>query len=110
MSRLSKVPGVSVVMACARMKTSVRKSLPRAKSSLIRMAAAAPQVGGQAIKRVSTPGHSADAFSTSSGVSSLRSRASGLRAACRLALARMAAKASSGVPCFFMCARPAPPK
>ncbi|MCY1448352.1 hypothetical protein D9M71_650130 [compost metagenome] len=45
---------------------------------------------------------------TSSVVTTLRNTASGLRAAWRLALARMAAKVSSLVPYFFMCAIPAP--
>ena len=74
------------------------------------MAAAAPQVGGQAISRVSTPGQIAGEAITSSVVTTLRNSASGLLAACRLALARILAKVSSGVPYCCMCARPAPPK
>ena len=81
----------------------------RAKSSDTRMAAAPPQVGGQAIRRVITPGQMGASFSTSSAVTSLRKMASGLRAAWRLALARIFAKEDSVVPCFFMWLRPAPP-
>ena len=73
-------------------------------------AAAAPHVGGQAMRRVITPGISSGAASTSSAVTSWRSTASGLRAACRLALARIFANVASGVPYRRMCARPAPPK
>ncbi|MNQ89578.1 hypothetical protein D3C85_1048900 [compost metagenome] len=55
-----------------------------------------------------TPSHSIGAFITSSVDTTLRNTASGLLAAWRLALARMAAKVSSLVPYFCMCARPAP--
>ena len=110
MSWLSNASGLSVVMACAAMKTSVRKPWRLANASDTSSAAAAPQVGGQAIRRVSTPGQSMGAFITSSTDSSLRSRASGLRDAWRLALARTLAKDSSGVPYFCMWLWPAPPK
>ncbi|MNG03269.1 hypothetical protein D3C84_863410 [compost metagenome] len=73
------------------------------------IAAAAPQVGGQAIRRVMTPGHSTGSFITSSVVRTFLNNASGLFAAWRLALARMAAKVSMRVPYFCMCSRPAPP-
>ncbi|MNZ39773.1 hypothetical protein D3C78_572720 [compost metagenome] len=68
------------------------------------MLAAAPQVGGQAIRRVSTPSHNIGAARTSSVLTTLRNTASGLLAAWRLALARILAKVSSRVPYFCMCA------
>jgi len=55
-------------------------------------------VGGQAIKRVITPGSSTVSFMTSSVVTILRNSASGLLAAWRLALARTAAKVSMEQP------------
>ena len=66
------------------------------------MAAAAPQVGGQAIRRVITPGQTTWSFITSSADNSLRKIASGLFLACRLAFARIFAKTSNGTPYFFM--------
>jgi hypothetical protein len=63
-----------------------------------RIAAAPPQVGGHAISRVSTPGQSAGAAMTASSDTSLRSSASGLFIAWRLAFARTFAKVSSFVP------------
>ena len=67
-------------------------------------AAAAPQVGGQAIRRVITPGQITWASITSSVVTSLRNSASGLFSAWRLALARILAKASAACR-IFSCAR-----
>ena len=110
MSLAAKVEGVSVVIACARIATSALTPWRLAKLSDISTAAAPPQVGGQAINLVITPGHMTWSFKTSSALTSLRNIASGLFLACRLALARILAKASSFVPYFFMCARPAPPK
>ncbi|MCY1419665.1 hypothetical protein D9M71_352580 [compost metagenome] len=49
-------------------------------------------------------------FITSSVVTTFLNSASGLLAAWRLALARIAAKVSIFVPYFCMCSRPAPPK
>ena len=62
------------------------------------MVAAAPQVGGQAMSRVITPGQMAGEFITSSSVSSWRKSAIGLLTAWRLALARTLAKVDSGAP------------
>ncbi|MCY1543090.1 hypothetical protein D9M68_788850 [compost metagenome] len=73
------------------------------------MTAAAPQVGGQAMERVITPGHITFSAITSSTLTTFRNTAFGFFAAWRLALARMAAKVSIFVPYFFMCVRPAPP-
>ncbi|MNV97310.1 hypothetical protein D3C71_1924150 [compost metagenome] len=88
----------SVAMACARICTSVRSPCFFAKRSDTSSAAAPPQVGGQAIKRVITPGSSTVSFMTSSVVTILRNSASGLLAAWRLALARTAAKVSMRQP------------
>ena len=110
MSPAPKVDAVSVVIAWARMRTSLRKPCWSANFSETRIAAAPPQVGGQAISRVITPGQITWSFMTSSAVTSLRNSASGLFLACRLALARTFAKEDSGVPYFFMWLRPAPPK
>ncbi|MNO06057.1 hypothetical protein D3C81_2276730 [compost metagenome] len=52
----SKEIAASVVMDWARMTTSVRRPCFLAKASEQTIAAAAPQVGGQAIRRVITPG------------------------------------------------------
>lgn len=52
----SKAIGLSVVIDWARIATSVRRPCFLAKASLQMIAAAAPQVGGQAIRRVITPG------------------------------------------------------
>ncbi|MNO09225.1 hypothetical protein D3C81_2322560 [compost metagenome] len=54
----SKETPRSVVIDCARITTSVRKPCFLANASLQMIAAAAPQVGGHAIKRVITPGQS----------------------------------------------------
>ena len=110
MSRASNVSGRSVVSACARIATVASSPRRRAKSGVHTTAAAAPQVGGHAIRRVITPGQIAGDASTSSSVTTVRNSASGLFAACRLALARIFAKVESFVPYCFMCARPAPPK
>ncbi|MNI41386.1 hypothetical protein D3C73_956370 [compost metagenome] len=96
--RVSKQIGLSVVSDCARITTSVRRPCFLAKASEQMIAAAAPHVGGQAIRRVITPGHITMSFMTSSVVTTLRNSASGLLAAWRLALARIAAKASIEVP------------
>ena len=77
----AKLSGTSVVIDCARMRTSVRRLCLRAKASVQTMAAAAPHVGGQAIERVITPGHITFSFITSSGVTTSRNTASGLLAA-----------------------------
>ncbi|MCY1244602.1 hypothetical protein D9M72_576890 [compost metagenome] len=61
------------------------------------------------MERVITPGHITFSAITSSTLTTLRNTAFGLRAAWRLALARMAAKVSSLVPYFFMWAWPAAP-
>ncbi|MCY1301177.1 hypothetical protein D9M70_507720 [compost metagenome] len=74
------------------------------------IAAAPPQVGGQAIRRVITPGQITWSFITSSVVTTFLNTDSGLLAAWRLALARIAAKVSIFVPYFCMCSLPAPPK
>ena len=97
-------------MACARMRTLRSKLWRWAKSAEQTIAAADPQVGGQAISRVITPGQIAVEAITSSSVTTVRNKASGLFAACRLALARIFAKVSTRVPNSFMCASPAPPK
>jgi hypothetical protein len=97
-------------MAWAAMWTSRRRPWRFAKARPSQHAAAAPQVGGQAISRVITPGQITGRPARPASLTSLRNSASGLLAAWRLALARMRAKADSGVPYFFMCARPAPPK
>ncbi|MNQ89986.1 hypothetical protein D3C85_1053120 [compost metagenome] len=99
-----------MVIACARICTSLRRPCFFANFSDTISAAAAPQVGGQAIRRVITPGHITLSFITSSVLSTFLKIASGLAAACRLALARMAAKVCIFVPYFCMCSRPAPPK
>ena len=78
MSSASKVLGRSVVMAWAAMWTSARRPCFLAKSSETSTAAAAPQVGGHAIRRVITPGQIAGASSTSCSLTSLRNSASGL--------------------------------
>ena len=98
MTRDSKVTGRSVIIDWARIRTFVRRPCRRAKSSDTRIAAAPPQVGGQAISRVSTPGQIVGELSTSSSDTTLRKSASGLFAACRLALARTLANVSSFVP------------
>ncbi|MNE61547.1 hypothetical protein D3C80_1567680 [compost metagenome] len=85
------------------MTTSVRSPCFLAKASLQTTAAAAPQVGGQAIRRVMTPGQITWSFMTSSVLTTLRNIARGLLAAWRLALARMAAMVDSWVPYFCMC-------
>ncbi|MNE29271.1 hypothetical protein D3C80_1227460 [compost metagenome] len=110
MSRAAKVCGVSVVMAWARMRTAPVRPWRLRKSSEQRIAAPAPQVGGQAIRRVITPGQTAGEFITSSALTTLRNSAIGLLAAWRLALARILAKVSRRVPNSCMCAWPAPPK
>src|SRR5262245_46644164 len=92
--RSEKAAELSVVMAWARMRTSAFRPCFLAKASEQMMAAAAPQVGGQAIRRVITPGHKVGAAITSSGVTTLRNTASGFLAAWRLALARIFAKVS----------------
>ncbi|MNS70185.1 hypothetical protein D3C72_1035260 [compost metagenome] len=56
-----------------------------------------------------TPGHITFSAITSSGVTTVRNTAIGLLAAWRLALARILAKASTGVPKRFMWSRPAAP-
>src|ERR1700722_4472153 len=102
MSLAPKVDGVSVVIACAAMRTCLLRPYWSANLSETRIAAAPPQVGGHAINRVITPGQITWSFITSSGVSSLRNSASGLFLAWRLALARTLANDVSGVPYFFI--------
>ena len=109
MSPAPKVEGVSVVIAWAAMRTPAWSPCSRAYRSDTRTAAAPPQVGGHAINRVITPGHSTLSFSTSSAVSSVRNTALSLCLAWRLALARTSAKARRGVPYFAMWLSPAPP-
>ena len=92
------------------MRTLLLSPCWSANFSETRIAAAPPQVGGHAINRVMTPGQITWSFITSSAVTSFRNNASGLFRAWRLAFARTLAKAESGVPCFFMWLRPAPPK
>src|ERR1700722_10202511 len=79
-------------MACAAMRTPVRRPRFFANASDVKIAAAAPQVGGQATRRVMTPGQTTLSLITSSAVTSLRKMASGLFLACRLAFARTLAK------------------
>ncbi|MCY1311062.1 hypothetical protein D9M70_613240 [compost metagenome] len=79
--RASRATGRSVVMDWARITTSVRRPCFLAKASEQMIAAAAPQVGGQAIRRVITPGQTTWSFITSSVVTTLRNIASGLLAA-----------------------------
>ncbi len=110
MSRLSKVMARSVVMACALMRTLRSRPWRSAKRGEQTMAAAAPQVGGQAMSRVITPGHMTGAAITSSSVTTVRNSATGLFDAWRLALARIFAKVDICVPYCCMCASPAPPK
>src|SRR5437016_90178 len=109
-SRASKETGRSVVIACALILTSARTPCLAAKGAEHRTAAAAPQVGGQAISLVITPGHKIGEFITSASLTTLRNRAKGLLAAWRLAFARILAKVDSLVPYSCICARPAPPK
>src|SRR6267142_261907 len=106
MSWASSVIGVSVVIACATMRTLGLRLWRLAKSRETTMAAAAPQVGGQAIGLVITPGQTTGDSRTCSVVITLRKTDSGLLAAWRLALARTFAKSASVVPYFCMCARP----
>ena len=110
MSPAAKVEGPSVVIACARIETLRSSPCRSAKRSETSTAAAAPQVGGQAIRRVITPGQITWSASTSSAVTSLRNTALGFFAAWREALARILAKLASGVPCLAMWLSPAPPK
>ncbi|MNN23552.1 hypothetical protein D3C81_1369560 [compost metagenome] len=97
-------------MAWALMHTSPFRPCFFRNSSEQRIAAPAPQVGGQAIRRVITPGQIIGEFITSSALTTLRNSAIGLCAAWRLALARILAKVSRRVPNSCMCAWPAPPK
>ena len=101
---------MSVVIAWARMRTLGERPARLAKAGLTSTAAAAPHVGGQAMRRVITPGQMEGEASTSSSVTTVRNRASGLCDAWRLALARIFAKVESLVPYCFMWASPAPPK
>ena len=81
MSLASNVMGRSVVIACALMRTLGSNPWRLAKSVEQTIAAAAPHVGGHAIRRVMTPGHSTGEFNTSSSVTTLRNKAIGLFAA-----------------------------
>ncbi|EXI65890.1 MAG: hypothetical protein AW08_02915 [Candidatus Accumulibacter adjunctus] len=111
MLRWSKVPGRSVVIACAAMKTRRSRLRRAAKSGETRIAAAAPQVGGQAISRVMpASAQISGAARTSSSLTTLRNSAPGLCAACRLALARTRAKSFAVAPWRCMYSTPAPPK
>src|SRR6266404_3427917 len=110
MSCASKVDAKSVVMAWALIRTDRFKSCRSANWAEHRIAAAAPQVGGHAIKRVITPGHNAGESSTSCSLTTFLNKARGLLAAWRLALARILAKVLSLVPYCCICANPAPPK
>ncbi|MNG29735.1 hypothetical protein D3C84_1152210 [compost metagenome] len=71
----------SVVIDWARITTSVRRPCFLAKASEQMIAAAAPQVGGHAIRRVITPGQRTTSFITSSVVTTFLNNASGLFAA-----------------------------
>ncbi|MNC48006.1 hypothetical protein D3C75_971000 [compost metagenome] len=77
----SKASGVSVTSDCARMVTSVRRPCFLAKRSETIIAAAPPHVGGQAIRRVITPGKITWSAITSSVVMTFLNTASGLLAA-----------------------------
>ncbi|MCY1442247.1 hypothetical protein D9M71_586090 [compost metagenome] len=79
--RASWHTGLSVVSDWARITTSVRRLCFLANASEQMIAAAAPQVGGQAIRRVITPGQIGLSFITSSVVTTLRNSANGLLAA-----------------------------
>ncbi|MCY1295731.1 hypothetical protein D9M68_366940 [compost metagenome] len=79
------------------MITSVRRPCFLAKASEQMIAAAAPQVGGQHCRRVSGSKIIGEAM-TSSVLTTLRNTASGLRAACWLALTRIFAKTSRLMP------------
>jgi hypothetical protein len=110
MSRASKVTGRSVVIACARMRTLRSSPWRCAKSSEQTTAAAAPQVGGQAIRRVITPGHIIGRGQHLLLVTTLRNSASGLL---RRVPAGLGADLGEGVQrraVLLHVARPAPPK
>ncbi|MNP75072.1 hypothetical protein D3C76_1720590 [compost metagenome] len=77
----SNASGVSVVMAWARIDTSVRRPWRLAKRSETMIAAAPPQVGGQAIRRVITPSQTTWSAITSSVLTTFLNTASGLLAA-----------------------------
>src|SRR3990167_891350 len=109
-SRPSNDMARSVVMACARILTERDNPWRWANSPEQTMAAAAPQVGGQAISRVITPGHIMGEAMTSSVVTVALKTARGFFAAWRLALALILAKVSSFVPKRLMCSMPAAPK
>ncbi|MCY1184127.1 hypothetical protein D9M73_247960 [compost metagenome] len=70
-----------MVIDWARITTSLRRPCFLANASETTSAAAAPQVGGQAIRRVITPGHITVSFITSSVVTTFLNSASGLLAA-----------------------------
>lgn len=102
--------GPSVGIACAAIATRLSRQRRNAKSREHSTAAAAPQVGGQAIRRVIPPSRSTSSAITFSRASTVRSTALGLRAAWRLDFVRMLAKVFSRVPWQRMCSRPAPLK
>src|SRR6476659_7885156 len=69
-SSVSNVEEKSVTMTWAAIRTSARRPCFFANASDVKIAAAAPQVGGQAIRRVMTPGQTTLSFITSSAVTS----------------------------------------
>ncbi|MNN37419.1 hypothetical protein D3C81_1513680 [compost metagenome] len=87
-----------MIIDWARITTSLRRPCFLANAGEQMIAAAAPQVGGHAIRRVITPSHMTLSFITSSVVRTFLNSARGLFAAWRLALARMAANVSMRVP------------
>src|SRR5271165_2287420 len=104
-----KVDAKSVVIACARITTVASSPLARANSALHKIAAAAPQVGGQHCSRVSGPKISGDA-STSFMVTGAVNTAYGLAAACCRDFTEIRANTAGSMPYFSQYAAPAPPK
>src|SRR5271157_4273182 len=104
-----KVDAKSVVIACARITTVASSPLARANSALHKIAAAAPQVGGQHCSRVSGPKIDGDA-NTSSTVTGSRNTAYGLLAACLRALTATCANTAGSMPYLSAYAIPAAPK
>src|SRR4051812_38144535 len=96
---LLKVDSKSVVMACALITTEASSPWVLANSSLHRIAAAAPHVGGQHCNRVRGPKIAGDA-NTSSTVTGSRKTAYGLLAACLRALTAIWAKTLGSMPYF----------
>src|SRR5690349_23046285 len=105
----SKVSGVSVVIAWLRITTLASMPCRLAYSGVHSTAAAAPQVGGQHIRRVRGSKIIGEPR-TSSTVTGSRNTAYGLFAAWARAFTEIFAKVSGEVPYLAMWARPAPPK